>query len=118
MAKKYSDGLKKIEFLELPKEESYAKNFFWMYAPRVKRKSKITRDEFGNRLKIMGVDSRTYFTPLHKQTVLNKFNYKNEDYPISSDLSERGFYLPSGLAITEQQINKVISAVKTIAKNI
>lgn len=118
MAKKYSEAFKNIEFLELPKEEPYAKNVFWMYAPLVKRKSKITRDDFCSRLKIMGVDSRTYFTPLHKQTVLNKFNYKNKDYPISNDLSDRGFYLPSGLALSEQQINKVISAVKAIAINI
>lgn len=118
MAKQYTDGLKKIEFLELPTEESYAKNVFWMYAPLIKRNAKITRDDFCNQLKIMGVDSRTYFAPLHKQTVLKKFNYKNEDYPVSSDLSDRGFYLPSGLAITKQQVNKVISAVKSIARNI
>lgn len=118
MAKKYSKALKNIKFLELPNEEPYAKNVFWMYALRVKKDAKITRDDFCNQLRLLDVDSRTYFVPLHKQTVLKNFNYKKKDYPISSDLSDRGFYLPSGLAITERQINKVILSVKMIAKNI
>lgn len=116
MAKLYSNGLKNIDFLELPTEKTYAKNVFWMYAPLVKKNSRISRDEFCKQLRELGIDTRTYFVPLHKQAVLKKFRFKSDQYPVSSDLSDRGFYLPSGLALTKSQINKVISTIKAIAK--
>lgn len=117
MAELYTKSLLEINFLELPKEESYAKSVYWMYAPLIKRNSKITRDEFCKKLKTAGIDTRTYFLPLHSQPVLKHYKYNPDEYPVSSDLSRRGFYLPSGLAITEKQIKKVVKAIKDIAKN-
>ncbi len=109
--------LQNIDFLELPKEEPYAKSVYWMYSPRVKKNSKITRDDLCLKLKEKGVDTRTYFVPLHSQPVLKKSGFSKGSYPVSDDLSSRGFYLPSGLAITERQIRKVVSAIKEISKN-
>lgn len=118
IAKQYANGLSKIDFLELPTQKSYAKSVYWMYAPLIKKNARVTRNDLCNKLKMMGIDTRTYFIPLHQQAVLKKFLYKSNDFPNSTDLSERGFYLPSGLAITKTQINKVISAIKSISKNI
>ena len=118
MAKLYTKNLVEIEFLELPNEESYAKSVYWMYAPQIKRNSKITRDEFCKNLQEAGIDTRTYFIPLHLQPVLKRYKYNVNDFPVSNDLSERGFYLPSGLAITEKQINNVVKAIKNIAKKL
>lgn len=115
MAKTYSEGLKNIDLLELPKEESYAKSVFWMYAPMVKDDSNINRDELCEALRDMGIDTRTYFVPLHVQPALKKFKYDKKDYPVSTDISKRGFYLPSGLALTKKQINMVINAIKSIS---
>jgi perosamine synthetase len=33
--------------------------------------------------------------------------FKDEEYPNATKLYERGFYIPSGLALTEQQIQDV-----------
>ena len=115
MAKLYSESLNDVEFLEFPKEESYAKSVFWMYTPLVKKNSKITRGKFCEELKKLGIDTRTYFIPLHSQPVLKRYGFKNRDFPISTDLAQRGFYLPSGLAITEKQIKKVVDSIKEIA---
>ena len=38
----------------------------------------------------------------------------NEKYPVAENLSERGFYIPSGLALTENQIEIVVEKVKKI----
>lgn len=118
MAKLYAKSLAEIDFLELPNEETYAKSVYWMYAPQIKRNSKITRDEFCKELKEAGIDTRTYFIPLHSQPVLKRYKYNPDEFSVSNDLSERGFYLPSGLAITEIQIKKVIKAIKDIAKKL
>lgn len=118
MAKLYSEGLREIDILELPREEDYAKSVYWMFAPRTKKGSKISRDKFCEQLRGMGIDTRTYFIPLHKQPVLKRYNFNSSEFSISRDLSNRGFYLPSGLAITEQQIKKVILSIKQIAKKV
>ncbi len=117
MAKLYSERLRDVDILELPSEELYTKSVYWMYSPRIKNNSKITRDEFCYKLKEKGIDTRTYFMPLHSQPVLKKLGYQGGNYPVSSDLSKRGFYLPSGLAITEEQIEKVALSIKEIAKS-
>lgn len=117
MARLYTEGLQDIDFLELPKEESYARSVYWMYAPRVKKDARITREKLCRKLEERGVDTRTYFIPLHLQPVLKKLKLAKGNYPVSTDLSQRGFYLPSGLAITEEQIEKVVTSIKEIAKN-
>jgi len=105
----YNELLSDIPFLELPIEQSYAKSVYWMYNLLLTKNSPINRTNFMKKLKEKGVDTRTYFYPLHTQTVLkNKYHYNDKSYPVTNDLSARGLYLPSGLAITEHQI-KIVS---------
>lgn len=115
IAQMYNAGLQNIEYLELPVEMPWAKNVYWMFAPLIKNNTIINREKFCEELRKLGVDTRTYFIPLHSQPVLKKFGLEKGEYPVSSDLAQRGFYLPSGLAITEKQIKKVISSIKDIA---
>ncbi|MCA9369093.1 DegT/DnrJ/EryC1/StrS aminotransferase family protein, partial [Candidatus Woesebacteria bacterium] len=72
------------------------------------------RKRFMALLKEKGVDTRTYFYPMHEQPVLAKYVESGTSYPISKHLSEVGLYLPSGLAITNKQIDYVIKAVKEV----
>ena len=117
MAKLYIEGLKDIPDIELPKEMSYAKSVYWMFPLKVTNDSPVKRDQFREKLKELGIDTRDFFYPLHSQPVLRDLGlFKEEEYPISSDLSERGFYIPSGLALTEKQVSKVIEAIKKVAR--
>lgn len=116
MAQKYAKGLSNISYLELPMEKPWAKSVYWMYAVRIKKGYKESRNTFCEKLRQHGVDTRTFFVPIHSQPVLRRMGlFKNEKYPVSDDLSKRGFYLPSGLAITNQQIKIVINEVKKAA---
>ena len=55
-----------------------------------------------------GIGTRPFFYPMHKQPVFNKMGlFINEAYPNALKLYERGFYIPSGMAITEKQIKEV-----------
>lgn len=64
-----------------------------------------------------GIDTRTFFAPLHRQPVLRKLGLgRGKALPVADDLSRRGFYLPSGLAITEAQIERVCEVVKRAAR--
>ena len=40
--------------------------------------------------------------------------FANEEYPVADRIAERGFYLPSGLALTDDQVNEVIRAVRKV----
>ena len=55
-----------------------------------------------------GIGTRPFFYPMHTQPVFNKMGlFVNEEYPNATKLYERGFYIPSGMAITEEQIKEV-----------
>ncbi|MBU1913412.1 MAG: DegT/DnrJ/EryC1/StrS family aminotransferase, partial [Candidatus Omnitrophica bacterium] len=65
------------------------------------------------RLEKQGVQTRPFFIGIHEQPALKKQGYfKNELYPVTEKISRSGFYLPSGQAITDEQINKVIETIK------
>ena len=42
------------------------------------------------------------------------FFTKNQALPVSEKAAERGFYIPSGLALTEEQIKFVAETLKEI----
>ena len=115
MAYLYNKSLSGIKGLTLPVEKEYAKNVYWMYSIMVEKEFGLTRDELMLRLKEKGVDTRSYFIPVHKQPALTKRGlFVNEVYPVAEELSEKGLYLPSGLAITNKQIEEVCTKVKDI----
>ncbi len=114
MVDQYKKHLKGVEWLELPIEMPWAKSTFWMYAVKISQKSKVKSQNLREKLKKLGVETRPFFYPLHKQPVLRSMVFEGEEYPISDDLSKRGFYLPSGLAITKEQIRKVAVSIKNL----
>ncbi|MGD9129917.1 MAG: DegT/DnrJ/EryC1/StrS family aminotransferase [Candidatus Woesebacteria bacterium] len=117
MAKLYQKGLKKLNWIRLPAEKNYAKNVYWMYNIILKDNAPFTREEFMSKLKKKGVDTRTYFYPLHRQPVITKlYKYNTHDFPVNNKLSKQGLYLPSGLAITNQQIKKVVETIYEISR--
>jgi perosamine synthetase len=45
---------------------------------------------------------------MHQQPVLKNMGFfKKERYPVADNLYERGFYIPSGLGLTLQEIHHV-----------
>ena len=119
MADLYNKKLSKIKGLTLPTERGWAKNVYWMYGIMVEKEFGITRDEFMQRLYQKEIDTRTFFIPLHRQPALKRLGlFKGEKYPVSDEISRKGLYLPSGLAITEKQIKTVCITIENIKKEI
>jgi perosamine synthetase len=60
------------------------------------------------RLASKGVGTRPFFWPMHEQPVYRKAGmFEGESYPNAERIARRGFYLPSGLALTDDQIERV-----------
>jgi perosamine synthetase len=72
--------------------------------------------EITDRLAKKGIGTRPFFWPLHKQPLLKKFDISlNQSHPVSEEISKTGFYLPSGVGTTEEQIKRsAISLLEVI----
>jgi perosamine synthetase len=117
MAKAYGELLAGIKGLTLPREKPWARSVYWMYAVLVEEEFGLSRDELTERLKERGVDTRTFFIPVHRQPLfLDKEEYRGRAFPVSEELSRKGMYLPSGLALTPGQIGTVCGEVRRISQ--
>ena len=117
MAGEYAKGLKDIPGLRLPIEKSWAKSVYWMYGILVEKEFGLSRDQLMGQLKNQGIDTRSFFVPMHVQPVFNQGAGKAKKYgpyPVAEKLSEQGFYLPSGLTISPEQIQYICRQIKKI----
>ena len=113
MARTYTELLKDEPELMLPHEAAWAKNTYWMYGILICDGFGMTKDELMKQLKEKGVDTRSFFCPMHMQPIFqNRERYSFPDvsgsYPVSEELWQRGLYLPSGLGLTKEQIEEVV----------
>lgn len=113
IGKTYNARLNNISSLMLPVEELWAKNVYWMYGVVLKENAGINADEFAKRLYTLGVETRPFFLGMHRQPVLKEMGLvDSEYYPVSDRISDKGLYLPSGLTLTEKDIDFVVNAIK------
>lgn len=105
----YQELLSDIKTINLPlKNKTFAENIYWVFAITLKDDYSKTAKEVIQELGNKGIGTRPFFYPMHQQPVFNNLGlFKNEEYPNATKLYERGFYIPSGLAITEEQIKQV-----------
>ncbi len=109
----YNDRLREIPGLILPVEEPWAKNVYWMYGVILDRNMGIDATEFARRLREYGVDTRPFFLGMHEQPAFHEIGlFKNEHYPVAERIAKQGLYLPSGLTLTEKEIDAVVKAVR------
>ena len=116
MGKQYTDRLMRVEGLELmPARTEYAENIYWVYGMVLKDEVPFAAEEAMRRLERRGIGSRPFFWPMHEQPVFREMGlFAGERYPVAERLARRGFYIPSGVALTDAQIEEVAEAVKDI----
>ena len=67
------------------------------------------------RLKAKGVGARHFFWPMHEQPVFRKLGlFTDEKCPHAERSARRGFYLPSGLGTTHDEVRASAQALKEI----
>ena len=67
------------------------------------------------RLAERGIGTRPFFWPMHEQPVFLKMGlFKDVRCPVAERIARRGFYLPSGLALTDRQMDEVVAALRTV----
>jgi len=113
MATRYNERLRNLRGVQLPVERPQVKNVYWMYGIVLNETVPIDAATLGARLKQHGVDSRPFFLGMHEQPILRELGlFAGERYPVTERLSRRGLYLPSGLGLTENDIDLVCDALE------
>lgn len=104
------EGLSDHFLLPLQATE-YADNIYWVFGLALKEDR---REEIVKFLGEKGIATRPFFYPLHKQPLLKKFGLDlNASLPVSEHLGANGFYIPCGMAISEEQILYVAGQVRS-----
>ncbi len=114
MDSEYRKRLGDITYLRLPITKPWATNVFWMYAIVLEEEFPMTKDQFKAKLLEKGIDTRDFFYSSASQPIVRKMIGDQGSFPVSEKIAERGLYLPSGLAITEEQIEYVCDAIHSI----
>jgi perosamine synthetase len=115
MGQAYTGRLKDIPELQLPTEEPWARSVYWMYGVVLDESSHIDAVEFARRLQALGIQTRPFFLGMHEQPIFkNQGLFKDERYPVAERIARQGLYLPSGLALSESQVDKVCEAVRKV----
>ena len=112
----YSRLLEDVEGIQLPLPETdFAQNIYWVYGLVLDDDVSFDARDAMACLGDMGVGSRPFFWPMHEQPVLRKMGlFADEQYPVAERIARRGFYIPSGIALTEEQISSAAKAVRSM----
>ena len=118
MGKLYTKLLNGVEGIQLPmKSTSYANNIYWVYGLVLNESINLNAKEVIIRLGECGIGCRPFFYPMHQQPILKKMGlFKGESYPQAEKLYQRGLYIPSGMALSDEQIYRVTEAIVKVLK--
>jgi perosamine synthetase len=112
----YNELLKDIEVINLPVVNTdYCENIYWVYAIIIKDGYPKNAKDIMNKLREYKIGTRPFFYPMHKQPVFNKMGlFLDDNLPNSEKLYEKGFYIPSGIALTKKQMIEVSDALHKV----
>lgn len=116
IGQKYLKELSDIKALQMPLlKTEYAENYFWVFGMVIRDDFNMNAKEAMAKLGELKIGTRPFFYPMHKQPVfLKKGWFQNETHPVSENIAEKGFYIPSGLGLSENDMDQVISAVRKV----
>lgn len=112
----YLELLEGTRGLVLPTAEvDGEKNVFWVFGLLLTDEVKADAVQVMAELAKRKIGCRPFFYPLHKQPVfVDAGKYADESHPFSEVLGERGFYIPSGLGLTDEQQRHVAKNLKEV----
>ncbi len=110
IAKKYNDAFKDNKNIVLPFIKDDRTTSWHLYVIKIDN-----RDEAIEQLKENGVGCSVHFIPIHKHTYYkDRYDYKNEDYPISNAVFDKSLSLPIYPDMGDEEIEFVIKNVLKI----
>jgi perosamine synthetase len=116
VATAYTSLLDDVPGLTLPVELPWARNVYWMYGILVEDEFPLSRDEVAAALADRGVESRTFFCPMNLQPFLRRQpGFRDVACPVGEELWQKGLYLPSSPALTDEEVAQVAAHLSELA---
>lgn len=118
MGRRYTELLADIPGIELPLAQTdYAENIYWVYGIVLRAEVPFDAKVVMQKLAAAQIGTRPFFWCMHEQPIFAKMGlFAGASCPVAERLARRGFYLPSGIALTESQIDRVSSSLREILK--
>lgn len=117
MANAYDEQLKNIPGIRTPITKPGIKNVYWMYSILIDpEKFGMDKDTLRKKLKDAGIDTRDFFYAPSQQPILTQTYPDLGSYPNTEYIAKNGLYLPSGLALTAEQITYTCKQLVNLAK--
>lgn len=116
MGRYYTQLLEGVAGIQLPlARTAYADNIYWVYGMVLDDELPCDAQAVMNALGKHGIGTRPFFWAMHEQPVLQKMGlFANAHYPVAERLARRGFYIPSGLALTEAQMQHTAAMLQQV----
>ncbi len=114
VANLYNEKLKGIEEVETRFVAEGSQLSWFVYVVKLSEKfAGKKRDDIIKKMGEQGIKCSNYFQPIHLQPFYkNEFGYKEGDFPVTEDVSQRTLALPFFNDLTEEQINTVVQTLK------
>ena len=107
------DGLK--EYILPVDKTAFTENIYWVFG--MVANSEFSCKKTINYLDKMKIGTRPFFWCMHEQPVFLKLGmFTGEKYPVAEHIARCGFYIPSGLGLTNDQIDRVAIAITEAAQ--
>jgi perosamine synthetase len=116
MGARYTALLQGTRGIQLPVASTpYADNVYWVYGLVLEDDVPLDAREAMARLAELGIGTRPFFWPMHEQPVFTRMGlFDGERHPQAERVARRGFYIPSGMALSDAQMERVAAAVRKI----
>ncbi len=116
MGRKYTQLFADTPSIQIPVATTdYAENIYWAYGLVLNDDIPFNAVEAMRSLSEYKIGTRPFFWCMHEQPIFKKMGlFDGVSCPVAEKIARRGFYIPSGLAITDTQIQQVAVAVKGV----
>ena len=115
----YTSRLGDLEELELPVEMPYARNVYWMYHILLRGRAAARRGVVMRRLADLGIETREGFLPYNMQEIfIHRGWTRADECPVANDVAHRGFYLPSGPGLRDDELDYVASGLTEVLRSL
>ena len=94
-------------------EKKNTKNCFWLYSILIEDSYPISRDELILQLGKNGIESRSFFFPVHDMPPY--ITNKRGNMEVSEELKNKGINLPSSVGLKIEKIEKICNVIKSFA---
>ena len=117
IGRSYQALLKDIKRFTLPLSQTdYAENIYWVFGLVAETQSNA--ELLQQKLSEYKIGTRPFFWCMHEQPVFQKMGlFQHQRFPVAEQLARKGFYIPSGLGLTMNQIEQVGKCILQLCEN-